>query len=527
MQDTTIIQCALLSVYDKTGIVPFAKHLYQSGVTLLSTGQTATLLQQHNIPVTQVHDYTGFPEMMGGRLKTLHPKIHGGILGRRDIDHEIMQEHAIPDIDLVVVNLYPFEKVTQHPEVTLATAIENIDIGGPTLIRGAAKNYAWCTVITDPNEYPLIIEELNAHQGAIHPSTRFRLAMQAFAHTAKYDAIIAQFLQKSHAKKNAEQVSDLPSSFCAYYPTKQSLRYGENPHQTAAFYKDECAPKDCIASALQLQGKALSYNNIQDANEALECVKTFQEPSCVIVKHANPCGVASSETLLESYQKAFACDPTSAFGGILAFNREIDKTLLTTILQNQFVEIIIAPHFTHDAREVAQTKPQCRLLQYTPLPSDGAAIGLDIRSVNGGILVQTADRVPALPHYQVVTVTQPTAVQMQDLYFSLKVVKFVKSNAIVFAKNQHTLGIGAGQTSRVFSVEIAAHKAQSAQYTLTGAVMASDAFFPFKDNIEKAHQYGIRAIIQPGGSVRDQEVIDCANQYGIAMVFTHMRHFRH
>lgn len=525
MHESTVIQRALLTVFDKTNIVPLAEQLHLKGVELISTGQTAELLKSHGLPVITVSDYTGFPEIMHGRVKTLHPKIHGGILGKRDRDSDVMIEHDIPDIDLVVVNLYPFREVIQNPHVALDDAIENIDIGGPTLLRGAAKNYHWCTVLVDPNDYSVFLKEFEENEGAIPEKSRFQYAAKAFAHTAAYDSTIAQFF----STKTAESSQVFNKTLSLHYELKERLRYGENPHQRGAFYREVMPPQDSITAAKQLQGKALSFNNIADGDAALECVKGLSEPACVIVKHANPCGVASGESLLTAYQQAYACDPISAFGGILAFNRPVDEKLIASILDQQFVEVLIGPYFTEKAIELAKQKPNCRLLQYQAV--DDAifdhALHTDIRSVNGGLLIQTWQNHEAEDQLEVVTQHEPSPSQMRDLIFAWHVVKFVKSNGIVYAKNGQTLGIGAGQMSRVFSTEIAALKAKQQQLDLQGAVMASDAFFPFKDNIEKAYEYGIRAIIQPGGSMRDEEVIACANDLGIAMVLTHIRHFKH
>jgi phosphoribosylaminoimidazolecarboxamide formyltransferase/IMP cyclohydrolase len=525
MQESTLIQRALITVYDKTGIVPLAEQLHLRGVELISTGQTAELLKAHGLPVITVNEYTGFPEMMHGRVKTLHPKIHGGILGRRDVDAEIMIEHDIPDIDLVVVNLYPFKEVIQKPKVMLSDAIENIDIGGPTLLRGAAKNYQWCTVLVDPQDYSEFLKHLEENEGHIHEEARFSYALKAFSHTASYDSAIANYL----ATQVKEQDSQFNDTLSLHYTLKERLRYGENPHQQAAFYQASSPAPDSITGAIQLQGKPLSFNNIADADAALECVKNIQGHACVIVKHANPCGAAAAETALEAYQKAYACDPTSAFGGIIAFNKPVDETTVQTILEKQFVEVLIAPYFTDHAIEAAKQKPNCRLLQYRAAEE---AVSLhtthtELRSVNGGLLIQTWKELDLVQDMQVVTDHQPTATQMRDLIFAWHIVKWVKSNAIVYAKDLQTVGIGAGQMSRVFSTEIAALKATQGSFDLQGAVMASDAFFPFKDNIEKAYEYGIRAIIQPGGSMRDAEVIASANALGIAMVLTHTRHFKH
>ncbi len=514
MHESTIIQRALLSVYDKENIIPLAEALHLRGVELLSTGNTAAVLKNHGLPVISVGEYTGFPEIMQGRLKTLHPKIHGGILGRRDIDADVMHAHDIPDIDLIVVNLYPFQAVSQNPLATQQDIIENIDIGGPTMIRAAAKNYEWCTVLVDPQDYAHFIEEFIENHGTIKEKTRFHYAAKAFAHTAAYDANISNFLSKGE-------------TLSLHYQLKEKLRYGENPHQEGAFYRVLHPAPDSIANTTQIQGKELSYNNILDADTALECVKTFAFPACVIVKHANPCGVAIGATSLEAYEKAYSCDPISAFGGIVAFNQPVDESLLAQIFAQQFVEVLIAPDFTPDAHILAQEKPHIRLLQYHLNTDNNGLVSpaLEIKSVNGGILVQS----PGLlnTHYEVVTKRQPSPDEMQDLLFSWQVVKFVKSNGIVYAKNGQVLGVGAGQMSRIFSTEIAALKAKEAQFSLFNAVMASDAFFPFKDNIEKAHEYGIKAIIQPGGSKRDSDVIACADALDVAMVFTGTRFFRH
>lgn len=523
MHESTIIQRALLSVYDKSNIIELAECLHLFGVEILSTGNTATLLKEHGLPVTQVSEYTGFPEMMQGRVKTLHPKIHGGILGRRDVDSEIMIAHDIPDIDLVVVNLYPFESVTQKPNCTLNEAIENIDIGGPTLIRAAAKNHEWCSVLVCPSDYADFIKTLQANHGAIKHDMRFQLAAKAFTHTARYDSHVANYLGKKVEKLS---IDDFGNNLSLHYSLKERLRYGENPHQQAAFYLDTSPNEDSIAKAIQHQGKELSYNNIVDADTALECVKHFKQPSCVIVKHANPCGVAVASSVKEAYQKAYACDPTSAFGGILAFNHLIDENILQYILDSQFVEVLIAPAFSDEALAIGREKPNCRLLQFHP-SSNITKNRFDLKSVNGGLLVQTSDPDDFNQDYQIVSKIEPTPEQMQDLIFSWHVAKYVKSNAIVYAKKGQTLGIGAGQMSRIVSTEIAGSQALKQNFNLQGAVMASDAFFPFQDNVEKAHEYGIKAIISPGGSKRDNEVIACANDLGLAMVFTGIRHFRH
>lgn len=524
MHEPTIIQRALLTVYDKTHIVELAEALHLRGVELISTGNTASLLQKHGIPVTPVSDYTGYPEMMDGRVKTLHPKIHGGILGRRDIDADVMISNGIPDIDLVVVNLYPFEKVIQQEQVTSADAVENIDIGGPTLIRGAAKNHEWCTVLVDPNDYNDFIEDLKANEGAVSEKSRVHFAAKAFAHTAAYDAHIADYFNKQLDRTAVH----FGPTFIMPYQLKETLRYGENPHQEAAFYQSFDAPKDSIAKAVMHQGKALSFNNIADANTALECVKSFEDAACVIVKHANPCGVAKADNNLKAYNLAYACDPQSAFGGIIAFNTEVDEPLITHILSQQFVEVLIAPHFTEKALAALKNKPDCRVLTYQKQAAHtGSSAEWDIHSVHGGLLVQTADTLDKPVSYGVVTTKKPTPAQLADLLFSWQLVKFVKSNAIVFAKNGQSVGIGAGQMSRIMSTQIAALRAKEQGLSLDDAVMASDAFFPFTDNIEKAHSYGIRAVIQPGGSKKDEEVIAKANELGMVMLLTGKRHFRH
>lgn len=523
MHESTIIQRALITVYDKTNIVPLAEQLHQRGVEILSTGNTAKLLQTHGLPVIPVSDYTGSPEIMGGRVKTLHPKIHGGILGRRDIDAEVMITNQIPDIDLVVVNLYPFAEVIKDPSHTLSDAIENIDIGGPTLLRAAAKNNAWCTVLVDPSDYRVFLDEYEAQKGAISDKLRFYLAKKAFTHTANYDATVTNYLNHLDTKEDA---AHFEPQLNPHFRLKTKLRYGENPHQQAAFYETMDPAPHSIAQAKTLQGKTLSYNNIIDADTALTSVQQFSQSACVIVKHANPCGVALAKDAMTAYQKAYACDPTSAFGGIIAFNQTVDQTLMDTILKQQFVEIIIAPQFTETALQSAKAKPNCRLIQYQAKAHKSTLPQYELRSVQGGLLVQTWDDGDSA-NLEVVTKLSPSPEAMQDLLFSWQVAKMVKSNAIVFAKDGCTLGIGAGQMSRIVSTEIAASQAQKQAFDLTGAVMASDAFFPFQDNVEKAHALGIKAIIQPGGSIRDQDVIQCANDLKIAMVFTHMRHFRH
>ncbi|MBS0290440.1 MAG: bifunctional phosphoribosylaminoimidazolecarboxamide formyltransferase/IMP cyclohydrolase [Proteobacteria bacterium] len=523
MHESTVIQRALLSVYDKTNIIPLAEHLHLHGVELVSTGNTAALLKAHGLPVMSVNEYTGFPEIMQGRVKTLHPKIAGGILGRRDIDADIMLTHEIPDIDLVVVNLYPFEQVSSQADAQLDDIIENIDIGGPTLIRSAAKNYAWCTVLVDPNDYQSFIEEFTQFHGIINEQTRLQYAAKAFAHTTTYDGAIANYFGQII---DGQPCNGLGHHLSLNYRLKSRLRYGENPHQVAAFYQEKSPSTDSIANCDLLQGKALSYNNIQDADSALTAVKELETAACVIVKHANPCGVAIGQTIDAAYEKAYLCDPTSAFGGIIAFNAVVDDKLIKTIFDKQFVEVIIAPDFTQGALMLAKQKENCRLLQYKRNDSKTKAIEWDIKSVSGGILIQTKNILQTLS-YEVVSKQEPTQTQLQDLLFSWQVVNHVKSNAIVFAKDRQTLGIGAGQMSRVFSVDIAGLKAKEMGLSLQNAVMASDAFFPFKDSVEKAHQFGISAIIQPGGSKRDDEVIACADKLGMTMIFTGIRCFKH
>jgi phosphoribosylaminoimidazolecarboxamide formyltransferase/IMP cyclohydrolase len=516
------ISRALISVSDKRGIVEFARHLHRSQVELLSTGGSAKLLTEAGIPVKEVSDYTGFPEMMDGRVKTLHPKIHGGILGRRDLDSQVMEKHQIPPIDMIVVNLYPFEAAVANPECDLSTAIENIDIGGPTLLRAAAKNYASVTVIIDSNDYGRISSEMEQNSGAISDSTRFDLAVKAFEYTARYDGVIANYL----GCRTGEGISDFPRTFNLQYRQTQTMRYGENPHQKAAFFMDPRQEEVCVATARQLQGKALSYNNIADTDAALECVKQFAEgPACVIVKHANPCGVALGETLLDAYDRAYSTDPESAFGGIIAFNGELDEATAAAIIERQFVEVIIAPQVSTPAAAIVGGKKNVRLLECGEWNLE-AARRVDFKRVNGGLLVQEADL--ALSHeLKVVTRRAPTDKEMQDLLFTWRVAKFVKSNAIVYGRDRMTIGVGAGQMSRVNSARIAGIKAQQAQLQVAGSVMASDAFFPFRDGLDNAAQAGITAVIQPGGSMRDEEVIAAADEHNIAMVFTGMRHFRH
>ena len=517
------IQRALLSVSDKTGVLELAQKLNDLGVELLSTGGTAKLLQEAGLPVKEVSEHTGFPEMMAGRIKTLHPKIHGGLLGRRGTDEAIMAEHDISPIDLVVVNLYPFEATIARDDCTLPMAIENIDIGGPTMLRAAAKNHAAVTVLIDPSDYDKVISQI-ATNGGVDNATRFDLAVKTFEHTAYYDGMIANYL----GKITDEAPVEFPRTFNSQFHKAQDMRYGENPHQNAAFYTEQQPESGTISAATQVQGKALSYNNITDTDAALECVKAFPEaPACVIVKHANPCGVATADDLLTAYDLAYQTDPTSAFGGIIAFNQILDAATAQAIIDRQFVEVIIAPDISEEAKAVVSQKANVRLLDCGPFPTQQSQ-GLDYKRVTGGLLVQ--DRDTALvtdDELKVVTKKTPTEQQMADLRFAWRVAKFVKSNAIVYVNQQQTVGIGAGQMSRVVSSRIAGIKADDAGLIVPGAVMASDAFFPFRDGLDAAAEAGISAVIQPGGSMRDDEVIAAADDNGIAMVFTGMRHFRH
>ncbi|MDF2182249.1 bifunctional phosphoribosylaminoimidazolecarboxamide formyltransferase/IMP cyclohydrolase [Neptuniibacter sp. CAU 1671] len=521
----TPVRRALISVSDKTGIVEFAQALNQRGVEILSTGGTFKLLQEKGVPAVEVSDYTGFPEMMDGRVKTLHPKVHGGILGRRGQDDAIMDQHGIRPIDMVVVNLYPFAATIARPDCDLPMAIENIDIGGPTMVRSAAKNHKDVAIVVNATDYDTIVTELDQHNG-LTQATRFDLAVKAFEHTAAYDGMIANYLG-AIVEGEEEQPADFPRTFNTQFQKVQEMRYGENPHQRAAFYVEAEPAEASIATARQLQGKELSYNNVADTDAALECVKPFREPACVIVKHANPCGVAVGENILEAYNRAYQTDPTSAFGGIIAFNRELDATTAKAIIDRQFVEVIIAPSVSQEASDIISSKPNVRLLACGEWEAERAH-GFDYKRVNGGLLVQDRDlgRVDA-SQLKVVSKKQPTEAEIRDLLFCWEVAKFVKSNAIVYAKNGQTIGIGAGQMSRVYSAKIAGIKAADEGLEVKGSVMASDAFFPFRDGIDSAAAAGITAVIQPGGSMRDEEVIAAADEHGMAMVFTGMRHFRH
>ncbi len=519
-----VIQRALISVSDKTGLVDFARDLAERGIEILSTGGTARLLTEQGIPVTEVSDYTGFPEMMAGRVKTLHPRIHGGILGRRGIDDRVMHENEIKPIDLVAVNLYPFEERVADPECDLPTAIENIDIGGPTLLRAAAKNHASVTVVVDTADYGRVLDEIR-NAGAVSAATRYDLAVKAFEHTALYDGAIANYLG-TRLESGAPGIDPFPRTLSLQFRRSQSMRYGENPHQKAAFYLEHRIEESGIATARQIQGKELSYNNIADTDAAVECIKQFDgAPACVIVKHGNPCGVALGANLTEAYDRAYGADPESAFGGIIAVNQALDGETARTILERQFVEVIIAPQVTETAREAVAAKQNVRLLECGTWDSE-AIHRLDFKRVNGGLLVQDAD-LRLTDEIRTVSARVPTEAEMTDLLFAWRVAKFVKSNAIVYGRDRMTVGVGAGQMSRVNSARIAGIKAEQAGLAVAGAVMASDAFFPFRDAIDQAAEAGISAVIQPGGSLRDQEVIAAIDEHGMAMVFTGMRHFRH
>jgi phosphoribosylaminoimidazolecarboxamide formyltransferase/IMP cyclohydrolase len=512
---------ALVSVSDKTGIVEFCRSLQQLGIELLSTGGTAKILSENHIPVTEVSDYTGFPEMMDGRVKTLHPKVHGGILARRGIDDAVMTENGIAAIDMVVVNLYPFEQTIAKPDCDFETAIENIDIGGPTMIRAAAKNHNDVAIMVDPADYQTILAELGENAGQLSQPTRFNLALKSFEHTARYDTAIACYLGKLN------QVQ-FPQTLNLQFEHLQAMRYGENPHQNAAFYQEKNPAVGTISAAKQLQGKELSYNNIADADAALECVKSFTDkPTCVIVKHANPCGVAQAEDIFTAYDLAYQTDPTSAFGGIIAFNQELDEKTAAEIVKRQFVEVIIAPTVSAAAQTILAAKQNVRVLECGQW-SNEQAVALDFKRVAGGLLVQDKDNGQiSAADVKVVSKRAPTEAELADLLFAWKVAKFVKSNAIVYCKNGQTIGVGAGQMSRVYSAKIAGIKAADENLSVAGSVMASDAFFPFRDGIDSAAEVGITAVIQPGGSMRDNEVIAAADEHNIAMVFTGMRHFRH
>ena len=525
--DLLPVRRALLSVSDKTGLVELAKALAARGIELLSTGGTAKAIRDAGLPVKDVSDVTGFPEIMDGRVKTLHPKVHGGLLGRRGVDDAVMAEHGIEGIDLLVLNLYPFEKVTANPDAKFADIVENIDIGGPAMLRAAAKNFAYVAVATDPAQYAGIVEELAANDGRLSAQARFRLGVAAFDRVARYDAAISNVLSAIElpndegAKNRAQFAAQANGNFVKV----MDLRYGENPHQQAAFYRDLYPAPGSLATFVQLQGKELSYNNIADSDAAWECVRQFDVPACVIVKHANPCGVAVGTSVLETYEKAYETDPTSAFGGILAFNRTLDAATAKTILDRQFVEVLIAPDYEEGALDYAKKKANVRVLR---IPHGEGRNNFDVKRVGSGLLMQTSDiREVTRDELKVVTQRAPTVAELDDLLFAWRIAKYVKSNAIVYARDHRSVGIGAGQMSRVVSAKIAALKAEEAGIAVPGSAMASDAFFPFRDGIDAAAAAGIRAVIQPGGSMRDNEVIAAADEHGIAMVFTGIRHFRH
>jgi phosphoribosylaminoimidazolecarboxamide formyltransferase / IMP cyclohydrolase len=519
----TPVRRALLSVSDKTGIVEFARELKERGIELLSTGGTAKLLVNHGITVKEVAEHTGFPEIMGGRVKTLHPKIHGGLLGRRGIDEAVMRAHDIVPIDLLAVNLYPFAATVARADCSYDDAVDNIDIGGPAMVRAAAKNHASVTVVVDPGDYRALLDELAANQGATNIAMRQKLAAKAFAHTAQYDAMVSAYFTGAIGGANATFPDDLNLSFRKHL----GLRYGENPHQTAAFYTDPRAIGASITQARQIQGKELSYNNIADSDTALECVRQFDSAACVIVKHANPCGVARAVTIGEAYARAYRTDPTSAYGGVIAFNRELDAATARAIVDQQFVEVIIAPGVSDAAKALLLPKDNVRVLQAGDLTLPVTQL-LEYKSVAGGLLVQTRDTgVIRAQELRPVTRRVPTLAELDDLIFAWRVAKYVKSNAIVCVKHKATVGIGAGQMSRVVSSQIAALKAKDAGLDMQSASIASDAYFPFRDGLDAVADLGIKSVIQPGGSKRDAEVIAAADEHGIAMVFTGMRHFRH
>ncbi len=515
------IKRALISVSDKSGIVDLANALVnQFNIEIISTGGTLKELVEAGVPAIEVSSFTGFPEMMDGRVKTLHPKVHGGILARRDLDQEVMQENDILPIDLVVVNLYPFAETIAKENVTLEMAIENIDIGGPSMVRSSAKNNKYVSIVVDPKDYLPVLDEMKKNDGALTQETRSSLARKAFEHTASYDSTIASYLSSLGSE-------DFPTSIFGKYKIKEQMRYGENPHQKAAFYIEDTKIKTGLGNAIQIQGKQLSYNNIADTDAAIECVRTFKEPSCVIVKHANPCGVASSDKdITEAYQNAFESDPTSAFGGIIAINRKLDGKTALRINDNQFVEVIVAPGIDEEAKEVLAKKENIRLLDLQTM--DDPVRGYKFMSVTDGLLMQETDNGQiSEKDFKIVTKRQPTKEEIKDCLFAWKVCKFVKSNAIIFAKDNQTIGIGAGQMSRIDSTQIAASKAKERGFETKGCSMASDAFFPFRDGIDAATAMGISSIIQPGGSIRDDEVIEAADEANVAMIFTGMRHFRH
>ncbi|EKU26713.1 bifunctional phosphoribosylaminoimidazolecarboxamide formyltransferase/IMP cyclohydrolase [Xanthomonas graminis] len=521
------VRRALLSVSDKTGLIDLARALAARNVVLLSTGGTAKAIREAGLAVKDVAELTGFPEMMDGRVKTLHPLVHGGLLGRAGSDDAVMAQHGIAAIDLLVLNLYPFEAVTSKADCTLAEAVENIDIGGPAMLRSAAKNFARVAVATDPAQYADLLADLEAHDGQLSAAKRFALSVAAFNRVAQYDAAISNYLSTVTDPASEMPVrAAFPAQANGTFVKVMDLRYGENPHQHAAFYRDLCPAPGSLATFQQLQGKELSYNNIADSDAAWECVRQFDAPACVIVKHANPCGVAVGAACGDAYELAYATDPTSAFGGILAFNRPLDAATAKVILDRQFVEVLIAPDYDEAALEYAKKKANVRVLRIALAPASSGFI--DTKRIGSGLLMQTADdRVVSRDELKVVTRLAPTEAQFADLLFAWKVAKYVKSNAIVYAKDKRTIGVGAGQMSRVYSARIAGIKAADAELVVQGSVMASDAFFPFRDGIDAAAAAGIKAVIQPGGSMRDGEVIGAADEHGIAMVFTGVRHFRH
>ncbi|RJG47970.1 bifunctional phosphoribosylaminoimidazolecarboxamide formyltransferase/IMP cyclohydrolase [Motilimonas pumila] len=524
------IKRALISVSDKTGIVEFARELAEKGVEILSTGGTFKLLADNGIKVIEASDYTGHPEIMDGRVKTLHPKIHGGILGRRGVDEGVMADNNIQPIDMVVVNLYPFAATVANPNCSLEDAIENIDIGGPTMVRSAAKNHKDVTIVVNASDYSRVLTELASNNGSLTYQTRFDLAIAAFEHTAQYDGMIANYfgtkVPSYGENKEGDEESKFPRTFNQQFQKKQDMRYGENSHQAAAFYVENDIDEASVSTARQIQGKALSYNNIADTDAALECVKEFSEPACVIVKHANPCGVALGSNILEAYDRAYKTDPTSAFGGIIAFNQELDADTAEAIVSRQFVEVIIAPTVSPEAEQIVAAKKNVRLLECGQWQAK--TTGFDVKRVNGGLLVQDRDQgMVNADDLKVVSKRQPSEQELSDALFCWKVAKYVKSNAIVYAKDKWTIGVGAGQMSRVYSAKIAGIKAADENLEVAGSVMASDAFFPFRDGIDAAAEAGITCVIQPGGSMRDDEVIAAADEHGMAMVFTGMRHFRH
>jgi len=521
MAETTApIQRALISVSNKTGLVEFCRSLTEEfNIEIISTGGTLKVLEEASISAVEISQFTNFPEMMDGRVKTLHPKVHGGILARREQDQEIMEENNILAIDLVVVNLYPFKETISKADVSLEEAIENIDIGGPSMVRSAAKNNKYVGVVVEPDDYPLILKEMKGNGGSLSQEMRSSLATKAFNHTANYDTVISGYLSSL-----TEQ--DFPNRIFAKFQKKEVMRYGENPHQKAAFYIDETKQGNGLGNAIQLQGKQLSYNNIADTDAALECVKSFEEPTCVIIKHANPCGVATDVDITEAYQKAFDADSTSAFGGIIALNRKLEEKTAQQIIDNQFVEVIIAPGVSSSAQKILSTKENIRVLKMENM--ENLSSGFKFLSVTDGLLVQEIDNGSiSAKDLKIVSSREPTEKEVQDCLFAWKVCKFVKSNAIVYAKNNQTVGIGAGQMSRIDSTQIAASKAKESGFETKGCAMASDAFFPFRDGIDVAASMGISSIIQPGGSIRDDEIIEAANEANMAMIFTGMRHFRH